>query len=183
VLVILHSGTRANRVAVFPDGMRVEVLGAVRGTNTFTIEKLWQRLARKVLPARFQTNIPSPVIPFANTYTPWWHAPLGGIYSGPVYTDSLTVVVYVRLAQPINRTAKPFAYPLSRPELLADDGVRPGEISMEWYGSMVPSTNPIREIYTPVWFSNAPSQQKEFTLRFFDQNNGDSATVRVPAPP
>ena len=47
-----------SRVALLPNGARVEFLGTAVGPATFTTEKSWQRVARKVLPPSLASRIP-----------------------------------------------------------------------------------------------------------------------------
>lgn len=49
------------RDGVFPDGSRIEFLGAAVGSSTFTTERPWHRVLRGVLPGRWQGALPSPV--------------------------------------------------------------------------------------------------------------------------
>ena len=47
------------RIVTLPDGTRVEFLGTTVGRQTFTTEKRWHKLAKRILPMRFQNWIPS----------------------------------------------------------------------------------------------------------------------------
>ena len=49
----------APAVAVFPDGSRLKFVGSAVGTQTFTTERPWHKLARRILPNRWQSWIPA----------------------------------------------------------------------------------------------------------------------------
>jgi len=50
---------RPSRVAVFPNGVRIEFLGSAIGAAEFTTERSWHKTARKALPASMQKWIPT----------------------------------------------------------------------------------------------------------------------------
>src|SRR5580692_6253225 len=62
IAIVRSSSVHGSRVVILPDGTRIEALGCVTGTNSFTSEKPWERIARKFLPAKYQDWIPQPVV-------------------------------------------------------------------------------------------------------------------------
>ena len=66
VVVLLAAGGLAflalrtePRIIILPDGRTVEFLGTTVGQQTFSTELPWHKLARRILPSRFQTWLPA----------------------------------------------------------------------------------------------------------------------------
>lgn len=53
---------QAKSIISLQDGSTISLLGTAVGRNTFTTEKPWHKQASRLLPARFQHWIPSPVV-------------------------------------------------------------------------------------------------------------------------
>jgi hypothetical protein len=61
-------------VARLPDGTELHLLGVSAGTNQFSLDSLWQRAARRVLPPRYAVRIPQPIVAscgWTNSITVW----------------------------------------------------------------------------------------------------------------
>ena len=101
VVAISIVRTGSPRVVTLPNGMKLQVLGATIGTATFTTEKAWHVRARKILPARWQNWIPSPI-------------------SGSCSGSTNSVAVYVRLIDPNGAAIS--GQPWANYEAQGDDG-------------------------------------------------------------
>src|SRR4051812_44563529 len=58
VLVIATRHSQQSGLIVLQNGMRIELLGTGVGSATFSNEKRWHKLVRKVLPTRWQQWLP-----------------------------------------------------------------------------------------------------------------------------
>jgi hypothetical protein len=147
---------RRARFVTFPDGSRLELLGTVMGTGAFSTDTSWQRLARRYLPARFQSWLPAVI-------------DCNGIYPA---TNSATIIL--RLTNPTNASGvAPWA------------GYAPEDQNGFRYagngGYSVRSD--AKGNYTfAIGLQSFPRREPKFLLHFEDMNGVDIATVQVPNP-
>jgi hypothetical protein len=147
---------RRARFVTFPDGSRVEFLGAVMGSGTFTTDNVWHRLARRYLPARIQSWLPAVI-------------DCSGLYS-----DSNSATIILRLNNPTSVSGRA---PWSGYTPADQNGFRyPGN-----GGYSVRSD--ARGNYTyAIGLRSFPRWEPKFSLHFADMNGVDVATLQVPNP-
>jgi len=154
--VWMLSGANNRRFATFPDGNTVEFLGTTVGSATFTTEKKWQSIARRILPARFQSWIPV------------------GITSG-CGTSSNSVTVHLRLANAAGGAGTPTLWQSYVAE--DDSGFRyPGG------GGYCSSSDAFGHTTYGLTLSAYPRRQREFLFDFLDSKGAVIASLRVPNP-
>lgn len=147
---------RHARFVTFPDGSRLEFLGTVMGTGTFSTDTPWQRLARLYLPARFQSSLPAVI-------------ECSGIYSD---TNSATIIL--RLTNPTNA---PGRAPWSSYVPEDHNGFRyPGN------GGYSVRSDAKGNYTFALGLQSFPRREPKFSLHFEDMNGVDVATVQVANP-
>lgn len=147
---------RRARFVTFPDGSRLEFLGTVMGNGTFTTDTPWQRLARRYLPARFQSWLPAVI-------------DCSGIYPA---TNSATIIL--RLTNPTNASGRaPWASYMPEDR----NGFRhPGN------GGYSVRSDAKGNYTFAIGLPSFPRREPKFSVHFEDMNGVDVATVQVRNP-
>ncbi len=154
-------GSTQVRVALLSDGSRVELLGTAVGTNYFSNDQPWQRVARRYLPSRLARR--------------WLPPTINGTARGS--PDSINI--YVRITGPAAAPggAKPWQ------EYGAQD--TNGFLYFRNGGYSAFGVGPGSSNWVTVFdVSSYPRRQPEFLLCFYTNFTGGamSATLRVPNP-
>jgi len=139
-----------SREARLPDGSRIRFMGVSIGTNSFSSEHPWHRLARRHFPKGLQRWIPRPLVGAAG------------------WTNSISVWFQQKL-----KTNQTFALQSGRMEIVNDHGETtsgsyfsaPGCLPTLWQGGVA--------------FLNFPRRQSSFLCRLVDSNQQVMATFRV----
>ncbi len=188
IVVVLGSHSKRDRVAIFPDGTRIELLGAVRGTNILTTGPAWQRLARNILPGRFKNWLPPAYTLNGVGSTPDDY-PLRGSMLRTYSINSNVLGIYVLFKPPPSSGGVTLAaVPQFHAEIVYDTGLKTR--SSEEYPFLAPFAriigNPksirVPEVFYKFEFILAPQQPREIELHLFDGNDRPVASFRLPVP-
>jgi hypothetical protein len=144
------------RTFVLPDGVRVELLGTSQGSQSFTTEKSWERLARKHLPGAMTK----------------WIAPASG---GSCSSGSNSLTVYLAVHDPTGVGGQRWTRYVAED----DTGFRynAGGSRCGFGGGGGGGTGVSGLILTAF-----PRRQKSFWLRLLDANDEVVGSLRVPNP-
>lgn len=145
---------RRSGVTRLPDGSELLLLGVSVGTNQFSSERPWHRLARRILPPRYHSWIPQPVT---------------GAHGS---TNGITIWF-----QQKRQTNQEFvlSYP-GRQEIVSDNGET--NRTEGTFFSISPPTLP----HGGVYIYNYPRRQSSFLFNIFNSNQQFVATYRIPNP-
>ena len=153
-VVLIPRGEDA-RIITLPDGKRVEFLGTTIGNQSFTTEKSWHKLAKRILPMRFQNWIPS--------------ATTGILSSG---TNSITV--FLRVSDPTSGPVNSYPWRGYRVE----DSTGFAYKRENGFSILRGGSNEIVGLILRAF----PRRESDFRLILLGDTNSEMATLRVPNP-
>jgi hypothetical protein len=157
VLFTTPTTPRIKRSGIFPDGTKIEFLGSAVGGATFTTERQWQKLARRILPPRLQGWIPKP-------------------FSGTCSSGTNSVTFYFRVVNP-RPAVRSGAYPWARFGAEDDHGFR-----FPFDASIMSSQGPTGAAYYGLALRAFPRRQPSFRFVFLDADSQTLVSMRLPNP-
>ena len=175
-----------NHVAILPDGSRIEVIGSVTGTNSFTTERPWQRLARRILPARFQNRIPN-AMTFQGGPRRGPAAGVGSRRLSPAeISNSVTIFFNFQPSEANVRDGRGAIQLYFHAEAVDDADLLGREIDLFTVSQSTfsaPASARPAGIFLGILFQAVPRRRGDFELHLLGETNGPLATLSVPTPP
>ncbi len=158
VALLLVSGVRPVRTSTTVGGMQVELLQALPAGKQFTTAKEWHALAKRLLPSRYQSWIPSSS-------------------SGSCSSGSNSITVYLQVTPPNDGTVTRLPWENYRAESLDGEifSVEGGSCSFGGGTAGAP------QIYG-LSLRSFPRREREFLLRFTKYDGTELGSIKVPNP-
>jgi hypothetical protein len=182
-MLYLASQASGRQTIVFPDGTRLTVVGITRGGEFFT-EKGWQKVARKVLPQRWQGWLPKSLAGWTlgNTNNPTvWFTLVGGSRTNErqsfEYKPNSSLTNWAHGWQgpaPFN-----YCFSVANGERLSLRGMDPGGRPSLMFVARDTAGVELCPVWLPYTFPHLPAA---FDLEFQDTNHAVLGTVRVRYP-
>jgi hypothetical protein len=157
VLASRLEADRRGRFVALPDGSKLELLGTAAGAASFTTDTGWRHLVRRCLPNRFRDWLP--------------------VFTGNTNPNTSSNMLTIFLRRTTKHGAPFWPQPWSRIAAEDDSGFQ----YLSNGSSLTTSASKDEGIYG-LNLPGYPRRQREFLLRFANQNGTALATFHVPNP-